>query len=86
MEKFLCPFCKYEPISVEKHGQSLIFCVTCNIYWGESAEQIAETLKSPLLKHVFAPKIVYEEPMHTKIDKFWYTFSALLVLIAVFLI
>lgn len=69
-----------------KYGRDLVFCRTCNIYWGESAVHISDTLKSPLLKHVFDPKIKYPEPMHTKSDKFWYAFSALLVLIAALLI
>jgi len=86
VEIFLCPFCKYEAGTVSKDGLDLVFCVSCNIYWGENMAHISDTIKSPLLKHIFDPKVKYPEPIHTRSDKFWYAFSALLILIAALLI
>ena len=86
MISFNCPFCKYDAITVSKDGQSLIFCESCDIYWGKTVEQITETLKSPLLKHAFESVPTYKKSVHTKTDKSWYAFAILLILIAVALI
>jgi len=86
MNDFVCPFCKYDSVTVVQYGQSLIFCQSCNIYWGHSAEQITNTLTSPLLKHIFEKKFEYKPPAHTGSDKFWYAFSMFLVLVAALLV
>ncbi len=47
---FICKICD----SATDLKNDLIFCATCDIYWGESADALNYTLESPFFRKIFA--------------------------------
>jgi hypothetical protein len=56
-QAFNCKICENETYIQDK----LVYCGDCNIYWGDTAETIENTLGQSQLKNLFTNKSLFDD-------------------------
>ena len=61
-ESFICKICDNNT----DFRDNYVYCKDCNIYWGESADAIANTFERIQLKNLFIEKPLYDDSQSQK--------------------